>query len=375
MSDATSGRPDLQWPSSKEAAITQDTGPIQPAPSDNPPSEVTPAYGVGAAWPGASGSWGQPVPAGRSGNSVNAISIVEIVAGVAILVSLLLPWIDVAAGYFDFGTTSTFVSLATDSVGLARSGLDFVLLGVAIAIVASVASLSTRVAGRLVSPLALVGFGLVAFGTVNYLAEGEAWDYSILSPGPGVYFCLLAAVVGALAAVGHLANPRLGTSSAAPVGYWGGDPYSAAPQQWSAWPGSPYPGPYAHPAPYQPAQTWPPQPLQPTQAAVYPSSIGSAAQLVVLEGAQSRVLSVQPGAQLLVGSDANAQIRLVDPAVQPWHTSIERRGNAWVVRDLQTASPSRLMDATGSIYPVIGETTIETGQLLIGSVLLTLYQG
>ena len=329
---------------------------------------------MGAAWPGASGSWGQPVPAGRSGNSVNAISIVELAAGLAILVTLLLPWIDWLSA-IDAGQPTTFVAIATDSDGFRQFWVDLVLLGVAVALVLSVLSLSMRNVKRATSGVALTGFCLVIAGAGHYLAEGNTWDFLIVSPGLGVYMCLLAAVVGALAALAHLANPRLGTSSAAPVGYWGGDPYSAAPQQWSAWPGSPYPGPYAHPAPYQPAQTWPPQPLQPTQAAVYPSSIGSAAQLVVLEGAQSRVLSVQPGAQLLVGSDASAQIRLVDPAVQPWHTSIERRGNAWVVRDLQTASPSRLMDAAGSIYPVIGETTIETGQLLIGSVLLTLYQG
>jgi hypothetical protein len=45
------------------------------------------------------------------------------------------------------------------------------------------------------------------------------------------------------------------------------------------------------------------------------------------------------------------------------------------VRDLQTANPSRLMDATGSIRYVGDETTAEAGQLLIGNVLLTLYRG
>jgi hypothetical protein len=45
------------------------------------------------------------------------------------------------------------------------------------------------------------------------------------------------------------------------------------------------------------------------------------------------------------------------------------------VRDLQTASPTRIIDATGSINLLLGETTVEAGQLLIGSVLLTLYRG
>jgi pSer/pThr/pTyr-binding forkhead associated (FHA) protein len=96
---------------------------------------------------------------------------------------------------------------------------------------------------------------------------------------------------------------------------------------------------------------------------------------VVLEAGQSRMRSVRPGEQLLVGTDPEAQVCLADPAVQPRHALIERRGNSWVVRDLQTASPSRLMDASGRIGPVAAETTIEAGQLLIGSVLVTLYPG
>jgi pSer/pThr/pTyr-binding forkhead associated (FHA) protein len=96
---------------------------------------------------------------------------------------------------------------------------------------------------------------------------------------------------------------------------------------------------------------------------------------VVLEAGQSRMRSVRPGEQLLVGRDPEAQVRVADPAVQPRHAMIERRGSDWVVRDLQTASPSRLMDASGRIGPVGAGATLEAGQLLIGSVLVTLYPG
>jgi pSer/pThr/pTyr-binding forkhead associated (FHA) protein len=87
------------------------------------------------------------------------------------------------------------------------------------------------------------------------------------------------------------------------------------------------------------------------------------------------MMSVRPGEKLLVGSDADAQVRIADSAVQPRHATIERRSDVWVVRDLQTASPTRLIDATGSINLLLGETTVEAGQLLIGSVLLTLSRG
>jgi hypothetical protein len=85
--------------------------------------------------------------------------------------------------------------------------------------------------------------------------------------------------------------------------------------------------------------------------------------------------SVQPGERLLVGRDPQAQVRLAVPDVQPWHAVIERRADFWVVRDLQTVSPTLLIDATGSTDPIVGEVTVAAGQLLIGGVLVTLYPG
>ena len=125
----------------------------------------------------------------------------------------------------------------------------------------------------------------------------------------------------------------------------------------------------------QAAPLAPEPPLAPAAPVVPVAQVDSAASLVVFEAGQSRSWSVQPGEQLLVGRDADAQVRLADPAVEPRHATIERRGNSWVVRDLQTESPSRLADATGSINPITGETTVESGQLLIGGVLVTLYPG
>ena len=394
--------------------MTQDAEPSQPgypvdpppgpAPSNPAPTDPAPAnppqghqvhswnpYSAGPVWPGAPGYRGQQARSPQRVNSANAVSIVQLVAGVAILASLLLPWFDVAFGYLDTGGSSTFVSLATDSDGLGQVWLDLVLFGVAVALIASLVGLSMREVTRATSAVALIGFGLVVGGAGYYLAEGNAWDYSILSPGPGVYLCLAVAAVGGLAAVAHLANPRLSATSAVSAADWRGGSSGSVPPNWAEWPGATYPGTAYTVAPQppgasQPVGTWPPQPLAPTYPEPtsalppYASSlpvgpVGSAAQLVVLEAGQTLVLSVQPGQRLLVGRDAYAQIRLADPAVQPRHATIERQANAWVVQDLQAASPLRLWDATGSLKPVIGATTVEAGQLLIGNVLLTLYRG
>jgi hypothetical protein len=285
------------------------------------------------------------------------------------LISLLLVWADYSFSLSDSSTpaSSTFVALAANSDGFSRTWLDLVLLGVAVALMAAIVNLSMRETSRAASAVTLAGFGLILVGAGYFLSAGMTWDYSILSPGPGVYLCLVAAGAGALTAMSHLANPRFGTTRtapAAPTGYW------AAPPPW------------AGAAPRPPVRAWPPQPLAPTYLApTYPAPTyvaapyGSPAQIVVLEAGQSRMRSVRPGEQLLVGRDPEAQVCLADPAVQPRHALIERRGNAWVVQDLQTVSPSRLMDVSGRIGPVGAETTLEAGQLLIGSVLVTLYPG
>jgi hypothetical protein len=393
--------------------MTQDTGPsqpgdprLQPAGPSAHPENLAPygsnPYSAGPAWAGAPGSWAQPSPSGRLANSVNAVSIVQVAAGIAILVSLLMSWVDASFGFVDSTGSSTFVSMATGSDGLAQLWLDLVLLGVAVALITALVSLSMRNVARPVSAVAATGFGLAVVGAAYFISFGMTWDFAILSPGPGAYLCLLASVVGGLAAVAHLANPRLGSTRAAPPAYWGGaSPWPGATPPGPAYPGArppwmpqqpgatqqpwtpqqpwaPPPGAAQPPAgPPPPERAWPPQPLTPTYPATAYSTApdGTAAQLVVLEAGQSRMRSVRPGELLLVGSDPDAQVRLLDPAVQPRHATIERRGNAWVVRDLQTESPLRLMDATGSISPIVGETTVEAGQLLVASVLLTLYRG
>ncbi len=344
-------------------------------------------YSAGPPPRGVSGYWGQPDSATRAGNAVNAVSIVQLAAGIAVLISLLFVWADVSFGFLGSSTpgSSTFVALATNSDGFSQWWLDLVLLGVALALIAAIVNLSMRETSRTASAAALIGFGLTLVGAGYFLSAGMAWDYSILSPGPGVYLCLVAAGAGALTAMSHLANPRLGgtqpaTATARPTGYWAAPPpwAGAAPQPPAgAWPPQQFPAPQpSAPQQFAPQPLTPRYPAPPYSIPTYPASqYGSPAQIVVLEAGRSRMRSVRPGEQLLVGRDPEAQVCLADPAVQPRHAMIERRGNAWVVRDLQTASPSRLMDASGWVGPIGAETTLEAGQLLIGGVLLTLYPG
>jgi len=59
--------------------------------------------------------------------------------------------------------------------------------------------------------------------------------------------------------------------------------------------------------------------------------------------------------------------------VSPRHATIERRGDEWAVQDVDAINPTRLIDAWGMSRTVRGETTISSGQIGVGDVLVTLY--
>jgi hypothetical protein len=48
-------------------------------------------------------------------------------------------------------------------------------------------------------------------------------------------------------------------------------------------------------------------------------------------------------------------------------------GNGWSVRDLGATNPTRLLGASGTAQPIVGEVHIASGQLLVGDVLVTLF--
>jgi pSer/pThr/pTyr-binding forkhead associated (FHA) protein len=95
--------------------------------------------------------------------------------------------------------------------------------------------------------------------------------------------------------------------------------------------------------------------------------------LVVLLAGQTTTRLVEPGELLVVGRDPSSGIVLADPRVSPRHASIERRGPGWLVRGLDVANPTWLLDATGRAQPIRGELGLRSGELLIGGAQVRLY--
>lgn len=95
--------------------------------------------------------------------------------------------------------------------------------------------------------------------------------------------------------------------------------------------------------------------------------------LAVVEAGGLKILTVEPGQRLLVGRDSEAEIRVSDPKVGQRHATIERRGDGWAVQDIDAVKSTRLIDAWGTNRQVRGETTVSSGQLVVGDVLITLY--
>jgi hypothetical protein len=97
------------------------------------------------------------------------------------------------------------------------------------------------------------------------------------------------------------------------------------------------------------------------------------ARLAYVEGGRPTSVDVQPGQRLLIGRDATANIRLTDPRVSRRHLIVERHANGWLVQDLGATNPTRLVGSGGTPQTIHGETSIASGQLLVGDVLVTLF--
>jgi pSer/pThr/pTyr-binding forkhead associated (FHA) protein len=93
---------------------------------------------------------------------------------------------------------------------------------------------------------------------------------------------------------------------------------------------------------------------------------------IVVNG-QAATRWVGSGEVLIVGRDLGSGIVLADPRVSPRHASIERRGPGWLVRGLDVANPTWLLDATGRAHAINGELGLKSGELLIGGAQVRLY--
>ena len=118
-----------------------------------------------------------------------------------------------------------------------------------------------------------------------------------------------------------------------------------------------------------PAQAWGAPTAQFPQAASSTSG-----RITYVESGRSATLMVNPGDQVLIGRDPSARVRLSDPKVSRQHVLLQRSGADWLVRDLGATNPTRLLGPGGMPQSVQGEIKIQSGQLLIGDVLVTLFQ-
>jgi TM2 domain-containing membrane protein YozV len=144
-----------------------------------------------------------------------------------------------------------------------------------------------------------------------------------------------------------------------------GAPYGAR------YPGYPAPvaaGYAAQPA-YAPVQA---PAYQPTAVAPRPVTSG-ARRLVVNDAGQGSTYDVAPGQSLVVGRGPEANVRLSDARASRQHLTVTLTPAGWLLRDMGATNPARLLESSGGMCELHGETTISAGQVLIGDALITLY--
>lgn len=140
-------------------------------------------------------------------------------------------------------------------------------------------------------------------------------------------------------------------------------------------PPPPYAPAYPRPATAQPVLT-PPAPAFANQATVVAQRAPVASgmgRLVVADGGRSSAYDVAAGQSLVIGRGADANVKLSDPRASRQHLTVTLMPSGWLLRDLGSTNASRVLDSSGGIRELRGETTISGGQVLIGDALITLY--
>jgi hypothetical protein len=361
--------------------------------------------------------YGQKPPAGP-------VPVLAVVAAFCLICSsVVLPWVRWGfsyPGYADVGITLSLWDMVSNGTAgqVGANWMVVVAAGMGAGLIGTMAELFQRPASPVTRWLALAGFGGVVGASCIGLVLGVG-DFgsssSYASPTSltstlalGFWVALGIAVVGAILSLIRLTappNPARRPTPFAPSP-WGPVPgilppgyYPAPPNGWSdvVPPGEVPPGyvppsygPAVYPSPgfVTPAYTlpghlapgWGAQFAQitgrlPLASSEPASSTGapSPGHLVVLEAGRPTTLTVEPGKRLLVGRDPDAEIRVSDRRVSERHATIERRGDGWAVQDIDAMNPTRLIDGWGTNRQVRGETTISSGQLVLGDVLITLY--
>jgi hypothetical protein len=336
----------------------------------------------------------------------------QVVASVCLTATLFLPWLRWGLGASDYGYSQvrTPWSIMSESLGAPSAWLALFTAGVAAAMIGSLFEFTQRPMGYPARTIALGGFATALGATALGLMVGSSTMGAYELPGIENHTSLefgfwlglgLAATATAISIVYRRMPPnpprRAGqvvlwpplapSVASAPVpaspDYMAHDHYpehvgSAPPAVGPAV--YPVPG-YLTPAYPRPGSAgqfgsapgeWPAGSPPGTSGA--PSGSGrSAGHLVVTEAGRSTSIVVQPGQRLLVGRDADAQIRVADPSVSFRHATIERRGHEWVVQDVDAVNPTRITDEWGTSRPVHGETAVASAQLVMGGVQVSLY--
>jgi hypothetical protein len=287
-----------------------------------------------------------------------------------------------------------------------------VAVGVLCALAGSAGELLLRPVGRITRGLMLGGFTIVVLGSCLGMLTGVA-SFEGLSGLQGAvaarlefgfWIGLAVATIGTIAAAVHYYSPPNKHLKPEPFvpSPWGAPPSVLPPgftppaeDSWAGYvnrgqtppgyvppsygpPVFPRPG-HITPAYLAPGQVGPmfgpPHPEIPigesdaTDASAEPTP----GRLTVSESGRSTTLTVEPGQRLLVGRDADAEIRVSDRKVSERHATIERRGRGWAVQDVDALKPTRLIDPWGMHRQVRGETEIPAGQVVVGDVTITLY--
>ncbi|MCC7363901.1 MAG: FHA domain-containing protein [Dehalococcoidia bacterium] len=107
----------------------------------------------------------------------------------------------------------------------------------------------------------------------------------------------------------------------------------------------------------------------------YPAgSQGSGARVGVIDcGRPLPDLPIRAGQALLAGRDAAASVRLSDPRASRRHVEIMLDGNGWIVRDLGSVNPTRILSPYGEQEVAGTVRRVSHGQLAIGNSIITLY--
>jgi hypothetical protein len=342
-------------------------------------------------------------------------ALVALAAALLLVGDGFLPWLSwgfTVPGVSESSTRFSLWSVVGGSEAAGPISADWtklVAVGVFCALAGTVGELLLRPVGRITRGLMLGGFAAAVLGSCLGMLTGVA-SFEGLSGLQGAtaarlelgfWIGLAIGTVGTIAAAVHYYSPPNKHLKPEPFepSPWGTPPAvlppGFAPPADDSW--AEYVNRGQTPPGYVPPSYGPPvfpKPGHITPAYLFPGQVGpvfgppnpdispdepgasrapTPGRLTVMESGRSTTLTVEPGQRLLVGRDADAEIRVSDRKVSERHATIERRGRGWAVQDVEALKPTRLIDPWGMHRQVRGETEIPAGQVIVGDVTITLY--